>query len=133
MRAEPSMIGQRIHEDLEIVGLIRTTASGAIYRARQRSLDRAVAVKMLDAHAANATALARFLAEAERLADLHHPNVVQIYSLGDFQASPFVVMEVLAGRTLEELRLDARLPVDETLRHMIDVARGFRLYVQCGK
>jgi hypothetical protein len=79
-------------------------AMGVVYRARQLSLDRVVALKMvLAAEHAGDEARARFRLEAEAAAHLQHPNIVQVYEVGqDGRGRPFLSLEFVAGGTLDE-------------------------------
>ena len=74
---------------------------GVVYRARQLRLNREVALKMILAgdHASGDT-LARFTAEAETIAKLRHPNIVQIYAISDWEGRPFVRARICRGRKL---------------------------------
>src|SRR5438874_853175 len=76
---------------------------GVVYRARQLSLDRPVALKMLlsGAHA-DESARARFQREAEAAARMTHPNVVRIYEVGTHEGLPFFSMELIEGETLAD-------------------------------
>lgn len=76
---------------------------GVVYKAQDTRLPRAVAVKTLSHQDANASAEARFLNEARRLAEVHHPNVVAIYEVAP-EGCPFsyFIMEFLEGQTLEQ-------------------------------
>src|SRR5262245_4639406 len=68
----------------ELLGELGRGGMGVVYRARQLGLDRTVAVKLAAAgRPVSADGLARFRREAEALARVHHPNVVQIYEVGD--------------------------------------------------
>lgn len=74
---------------------------GVVYRARQVSLNRLVALKMIrSASLADAKQLARFNLEAESLAQLQHPNIVQVFETGQHQDMPYLSMEYVPGVTL---------------------------------
>ena len=88
-----------------------------VYLARDRALERPVALKVLAAHfAADEEFRARFLREARLAAKLAHPNVVQVYDAGEDERGPFIVMEYVEGETLaDELRRRGRLPPVEVV------------------
>jgi eukaryotic-like serine/threonine-protein kinase len=90
----------------EILSELGRGAMGVVYKAREIRLNREVALKMILAgdHASPDT-LVRFLAEAEVIARLSHPNIVQIYAIGDWEGRPFVELEYVAGGSLGS-RLD---------------------------
>lgn len=89
-------------EGYEILGRLGQGGMGVVYRARQHGLDRLVALKMIRAgsHAAPEH-LARFRIEARAVARLRHPNVVQVYDIGQAGGLPFVALELLEGGSLE--------------------------------
>src|SRR5262249_28074823 len=75
---------------------------GVVYQARQLSLNRTVALKMIkQADLANAEERLRFLREAEALAKLEHPNIVRVYEVGEWEGKPFFSMEYVAGGSLD--------------------------------
>jgi serine/threonine-protein kinase len=75
---------------------------GVVYLARHLALNRAVALKMIIRGAFTpAEALRRFEAEAQSLAQLQHPNIVQVFDYGQFQGSPYLTLEYLEGGNLE--------------------------------
>jgi serine/threonine-protein kinase len=95
----------------EIFGILGRGAMGVVYRARQRGLKRMVALKMILAgdHASERD-LARFRTEAESVAQLHHPNIVQIYEVGEQEGRPFFSLEYVDGKSLSRTIAGNPLP-----------------------
>ena len=103
----PTTIG-----DYELIEEVGRGGMGVVFRARQISLDREVAVKMiLRGRLASDADLQRFLAEAAATAQLVHPHIVPVYEVGDIDGRPFFSMQFIEGETLSE-RL-ARGPMDQ--------------------
>jgi eukaryotic-like serine/threonine-protein kinase len=99
---------------------------GAVFRARQLSLDRAVAVKVLTPRLAkNENFLHRFLREARAVAKLNHPNVVSGIDVGESKGYRYFVMEYVEGPTLQQ-RLDEGQPLDAmwVTKTVLQVARA---------
>ena len=101
----------------EITGLLGKGGMGDVYRARDTRLKREVAIKTLpEEFAQNDDRLIRFQHEAEVLASLNHPNIAAIYSLEEFEASRFLILELVEGETVADRLSRGRVPVDEALR-----------------
>jgi serine/threonine-protein kinase len=83
-----------------VLGLVGRGAMGVVYRGRDESLDRDVALKLIRG-ASDAEARARFLREARAAARLQHPNIVTIYEAGEHEGAPFMAMELLQGVDLQ--------------------------------
>jgi serine/threonine protein kinase len=87
----------------EMLGELGRGGMGAVYRARQLSLNRLVALKVISAGAqAQAEEVARFQIEAVAVARLQHPHIVQVYETGASQGRPYLVMELVPGSSLAE-------------------------------
>ncbi len=103
----------------EIQGEIARGAYGVVFRARDRELDRPVALKTLRSREAGPLARERFLREARLAARLDHPNIVRIFETGEQGGLPFYTMALLEGSPLR-----GPLPPPEACRIMARVARA---------
>lgn len=111
-----------VDERYKVVKKLGAGAMGVVYLADDVFLDRLVAIKVIDpVHAADPQTTERFKKEAQALAKIKHPNVVQIYSFGRHETSSYFAMEYVAGRSLEAA-IDAGDTVD--VSQGIDVLRA---------
>ena len=112
--------------------LLGSGAMGLVYLARDEQLDRSVAIKLLTKDAAGlgeepserGRMIARVLREAQAMASLSHPNVVQVFDVGFSDDTPYIVMEYIAGPTLSKwMRAETRR-VEDILRIFVEAGRG---------
>jgi serine/threonine protein kinase len=109
----------------EIKSRIGRGGMGDLYLALDPNTGRLVALKLLNATLDSIELRERFAREARALAALNHPNIVNIYDTGEFDDSPFIVMEYVRGETLAELiKRRAPLSVPQKLRLIEDLCAG---------
>ena len=106
----------------EIVAPIGKGGMGEVYRAQDTRLRREVAVKVLPQSFATEAARERFQREARAASALNHPNICAVYDVGEAAGHPFLVMELLDGKTLREYLDGKPLDVSTALALSIDVA-----------
>jgi serine/threonine-protein kinase len=106
---------------------------GVVYKARHLSLKRLVAIKMLlsGVHS-SANERTRMRREAESLAKLAHPNIVQVYDVGELDGQPFFTMELIEGGSLADKLKGQPQPSDFAVSMMIDLANAVEAAHQCG-
>ena len=98
---------------------------GVVYRARQRSLDRMVAIKMMAfGPNSNPDLVKRFRAEAVSAASLHHPNIVAIHEVGIHEDRHFFVMDYVEGQSLARLVGNQPLPVKRAAAYLKTIAEA---------
>lgn len=124
-RAEETGAHRVMGERYRLVERIGAGGMASIYRARDLTLERDVAVKVLHAHLADEPpVLARFRTEAQHAAALAHPHVVSVFDQGGEQ-QPYIVMEFVDGPSLRELvRRRGRVPPEEALALLDPVCRA---------
>src|SRR5206468_5523815 len=101
--------------DFRIIREAGRGGMGVVYEAEQVSLGRRVALKVLPfAAALDPRQLARFRVEAQAAAQLHHTNIVPVFSVGVERGVHYYAMQFIEGRTLAEVVADQRHPRDST-------------------
>jgi serine/threonine protein kinase len=112
--------------DFELLEKLGEGAMGAVYRSRQVSFNRVVALKILFAHIASQPRLVeRLYREGRALAQLDHENIVQAYGVGEVAGNHYIAMEFVEGKDLQSwLRHLRRLTVPDALCVTLAIARG---------
>ena len=118
----------------EVVAPLGAGAMGEVYRARDTQLDRDVALKVLPpVFATDPERLARFEREAKTLAALNHPCIASIYGLEKDQVGTALVMELVPGRTLDEIiAAEGPLPPDAAAQIAVQIADGLEAAHEAG-
>ena len=118
------MIGQLIGH-YRVLDKIGAGGMGEVFRARDERLGRDVALKLIrPASSDNPDHLRRFEQEARAAAALNHPNIVAIYDVGFEGANPYIVAELLEGKTLRGLFREGPIPVRQAAEYALQIAQG---------
>lgn len=119
-------IGMMIGDRYEVLEKIGTGGMSDVYKAKDHKLNRFVAVKVLKQEfAENANFVSKFKIEAQAAAGLMHPNVVNVYDVGEENDINYIVMELVEGITLKKyIEKKARLSVKESVTIAIQIALG---------
>ncbi|MDA0751096.1 MAG: protein kinase [Verrucomicrobia bacterium] len=119
--------------DYDLLEVIARGGMGVVYRARQMSLNRVVALKMiLSGRLATENEVTRFRAEAEAAAHLRHPNIVAVFDVGETDGRHFYSMEFVEGDHLETRMQQGALPMKQAVSYMIKIARAVHFAHQRG-
>jgi eukaryotic-like serine/threonine-protein kinase len=120
-----SLIGKSLGE-FHIVERIGAGGMATVFKASQPNLGRHVAIKVLpDYHARDPVFKERFLREARAVANLDHPNIVQIYLLGEKDNITYIVMQYIDGGTLKDkLRQNGPLSFADAIKYAVQAAEG---------
>src|SRR5919197_469193 len=120
------VVGEVIAGRYELEELVGTGGMSSVFKARDRLLERRVALKVLHQHYTDDDEyVERFRREARVVAQLSHPNIVTVIDRGEDEGRQFIVFELVEGKTLKELlEEEGRLPVPQALEIALQVARG---------
>ena len=108
----------------EVQDFIGQGAMGLVYRAFHPELERTGAVKVLQAISPDADTVARFRHEAQAIAQLRHPNIVNVYDFGEYQGTPYMIVEYVPGGSLAARMSQGRLEPAVALRYLRGIAAG---------
>ena len=105
---------------------------GEVFLARDKKLDRQVAIKFLNQKFSKDEALlSRFIQEAKAASALNHPNILTVYEVGEIDGAHYIATEYIDGKTLRE-RMKSRLTFDDTLSIMVQTAEALSAAHQAG-
>jgi predicted Ser/Thr protein kinase len=128
------VVGEVIADRYEVEELVGSGGMSSVFRARDRLLERNVALKILHEHyGADDDSVERFRREARAAAQLSHPNIVTVIDRGEAAGRQYIVFEYVDGRTLKDL-VEERgpLPIREAVELAIGIARGLAFAHQHG-
>ena len=128
------MIGQILNDRYEILEKIGRGGMGVVFKARQLSVDRVVALKLLpEAMAQDESFAERFVREARSAAAVSHPNIVQVHDVGQDGPTRYIVMEFVEGENLADIiRREGPLPAGRALGIMKQVTEAIAAAHDCG-
>jgi serine/threonine protein kinase len=115
------LTGVLLNERYEVLAELGRGGMGAVYRAYDTILKREVAVKLLSEAHLDSKHRARLLREAQAVASLNHANIVAVHDAGEHQDVPFIVMELVPGKSLDALM---PVPLDRAVALSLDICRA---------
>jgi protein kinase-like protein/FHA domain-containing protein len=123
--------GEKTIAGYRITGKLGRGGMGVVYRATQLSLNREVALKILSKKLTqDPTFVEKFIREARAAAQLNHPNVVQVFDVGNENDVYFISMELVSGGTLQALIDEkGKIPASQSLPYAVDAAKAL-VYAQ---
>jgi len=119
-------LGTRLSGRYRLEARIAAGGMSTVYKAVDETLERTVAVKLMNREvASDSDQLERFRREARAVAQLSHPHIVGVIDAGEDEGRPYIVFEYVEGETLKDLiRREGQLPVPEALAYAIEIARA---------
>jgi len=108
----------------EVQDFLGQGAMGVVYRAYHSELERTGAVKVMLAITPDPGTVARFRHEAQAIARLRHPNIVDVYDFGEFQGTPYMIVEYVPGGSLADRMSEGHLDQPTALRYLRGIAAG---------
>jgi serine/threonine-protein kinase len=121
-----TLLGTILNGRYRLEARIGTGGMSSVYRALDETLERPVAIKLMNREiATDSDQLERFRREARAVAQLSHPHIVGVIDYGEDQGRPYIVLEYVEGETLKErIRRNGELDVSEAIAYAIEIARA---------
>jgi hypothetical protein len=119
----PIVTGTKLGQ-YEVQDFIGQGAMGLVYRAYHAQLERTGAVKILQAIAPDPDSTARFRHEAQAIAQMRHPNILNVYDFGEYQGTPYMIVEYVSGGSLGNRLTQGRLEPADALKFLHGIAAG---------
>src|SRR5438270_9399017 len=121
-----TLLGTTLSVRYRLEAKIGTGGMSMVYRALDETLQRRVAIKLMNREVAtDSDQLERFRREARAVAQLSHPHVVGVIDAGEDEGRPYIVFECVEGETLKErIRRQGRLPIPEAVAYAIEIVRA---------
>src|SRR5579885_1195562 len=121
-----TLLGTTLNGRYRLEARIGAGGMSTVYRAHDETLERPVAIKLMNREvASDSDQLERFRREARAVAQLSHPHVVGVIDAGEDEGRPYIVFEYVEGETLKErIRRAGRLPIAEAVAYAIEIARA---------
>jgi len=121
-----TLLGTTLNGRYRLEARIGTGGMSSVYRAIDETLERPVAIKLMNREiASDSDQLERFRREARAVAQLSHPHIVGVIDYGEDQGRPYIVLEYVEGETLKErIRRNGELDVSEAVAYAIEIARA---------
>src|SRR5487761_1462393 len=120
-----AILGTTLSGRYRLEARIAAGGMSTVYKAVDETLERQVAVKLMNREvASDSDQLERFRREARAVAQLSHPHIVGVIDAGEDEGRPYIVFENVEGETLKErIRRVARLPIAEAVAYAVEIAR----------
>src|SRR3954462_10799179 len=121
-----TILGTTLSGRYRLEARIGSGGMSTVYRALDETLQRQVAIKLMNREiATDSDQLERFRREARAVAQLSHPHVVGVIDAGEDQGRPYIVLEYVEGETLKErIRRNGMVDVSEAVAYAIEIARA---------
>jgi serine/threonine-protein kinase len=121
-----SLLGTTLSGRYRLESRIGSGGMSTVYRAHDETLDRFVAIKLMNREvASDSDQLERFRREARAVARLSHPNIVHVIDAGEDEGRPYIVFEYIDGETLkEQIRRLGRLDIPDAVAYCVEIARA---------